>query len=430
MDQRFKLLFQSRDITLSELARRSQVTPGYLSKIINGKTPNVSLCILVRISEQIDLPVDELFRMIKKKEFLPGELIRILDAEPHPLYFNDVVHMSLNALESNNHQEFRFWSEQLRHLPSPLQIRYENWFEGLQLAYKNLYDQALEKFLLAQQFKACSVTERRLKAKVLLGIASIYLGKGDNKNALILLRKSLMTWDIGVHAGIVYLNMGTLNRRNGAYNSAELCYRSALLTSASFIQLLAYAGLGQLYIDQKKYPEARVTLLRGYCLAKKSSGDRGKGELFCNLAVYYKETGRLKKSITLLKRGLLYTTTPSSMRTRQYLLTELIDSYFASEQSKVKPFLQILLGEGFAEGDVLLVGKSLITVAKDNIRNNCLSYAIPFLQRCYQILAQITPSEELISCCQLLAECFQMLKEPSQSYYFLKEVKRLKKTLA
>jgi tetratricopeptide (TPR) repeat protein len=428
MDRRFEYLFQIHKISLSELARRSQITPGYLSKIVNGKTQNVSLGILARISKQLSLPTDELYRMVKDKDFLPVELAdQITNFEPPIESLEAVLQNALDALESNNHEEFQFWSNRINDFPSPLQKCYEKWFEGLQLAYENLYEPALERFLAAQQLKARSTIERRFKAKVLFGIASLYLGKGDYKNALSTFRKSLITWEEGTHAGTVYLNMGTLNRRNGAYKSAELCYRSALITPAPSIQLLAYAALGQLYMDLQNFSEARSTLLQGYCLARKLPSDRGKGELYCNLGKYYKEIGRLEKSTKLLKHGLTYTTAPSSKRTRQYILTELIDAYFTLEQSGVEPFINSLHGEGFAEGDVLLVGKSMIMIAKEKIRNAQFSQAVTLLQQCYRLLSQIYPTEELISCCSLLAECFHVLKDPYQSEFFLKEIKRLRK---
>lgn len=390
MDQRFQQLFQSQAVSLSELARGAKITPGYLSKIVNGQTSNVSIGILARISEQIDLPIDELLRMLKEKDFLPES---IATTEMLPESFEENVQRALDALESGDHEDFFLLSERMKnHLPSLLQISYIYWFEGLQLAYKNLYDPALEKFLSAQQFKARSAIERRFKAKILFGIASLYLGKGNYKKALALFRKSLMTWEEGVHSGTVYLNMGTLYRRMGIYNSAELCYRSALLTPVPYIQLLGYAALGQLYMDHKRLPEARTELLQGYCLAKNSPGDRGKGELFCNLGKYYKEIGRIEWATKLLKRGLIYTTTPTAKRTRQYLLTELIDAYFTSHGSEVESLIQSLQEEGFEEGDILLAGISLITMAREKIKTNHMSEAITLLHQCYRLLAQVSPS--------------------------------------
>lgn len=429
MDQRFNQLLQSQEISLSELARCSQITRGYLSKIFNGKTSNVSLGIVVRISEQLGLSADDLFRMIKEESFLPQALIKITHNGAPPHTFEEIVERALDALESNDNEGFTLWSERTKSIPSPLQKNYENWFDGLQLAYKNLYDPALERFLSAQHFKAHSALERRFKAKIFSGIASLYLGQGSYKKALALFRKSLMTWEEGAHSGTVYLNMGTLNRRNGAYNSAELCYRSALLTPVPYIQLLGYAALGQLYMDQKRLPEARAVLLKGYRLTMNSPGDRGKGELFCNLGKYYKEIGRLERAIGLLKQGLIYTSTPTAKRTRQYLLTELIDAYFTTQGSEAEPLIKTLLEENFTEGDVLLGGISLITVAKEKMKTNHVSEAITLLQQGYRILSQVSPLEELISCCQLLAKCLQHQKEPLQAEFYLKEGKRLRRIL-
>lgn len=426
MDQRFELLFQSQAVSLSELARCAQITPGYLSKIVNGQTSNVSVGILARISEQIDLPMDELLRMLKEKDFLPES---IATTEILPESFEEIVQRALDALESGNHEEFYLLSERMNHFPSYLQKSYIDWFEGLQFAYKNLYDPALEKFLSAQQFKSRSAIERRFKAKIMFGIASLYLGKGNYKKAFAMFRKSLMTWGEGVHAGTVYLNMGTLYRRKGTYDSAELCYRSALLIPVPYIQLLGYAALGQLYMDHKRFPEARAVLLQGYCFAKYSPGDRGKGELFCNLGKYYKEVGRIERATKLLKRGLIYTTTPSSKRTRQYLLTELIDAHFTSPGSQVEPLLQTLQEEGFEEGDILLAGISYITIAKEKIKTNQMSEAITLLHQCYRLLAQVSPSQELLSCCRLLAKCSHIIREPLQAEFYLKEFKRTSRLL-
>lgn len=428
MDQRFKLLCQSQYISLSELARRSKITPGYLSKVLNGKTPNVGLGILARISEQLTLPLGELLKIIREKDYLPEGLLLSSNPDRQPVSFEKAVQMALDALECNDHESFETWTERIRYLSSPLHVNYVNWFEGLHLAYANDFNSALGKYLKAQQFKARTLTERRLKAKILFGIASIYLGKGDYKKALIILRKSLMSWDVGVHAGTVYLNMGTLNRRNRDYVSAELCYRSALSIPVNYIQLLGYAGLGQLYMDQNKSLEARSTLLQGYCIARKTPEDRGKGELFCNLGKYYNESGLPEKAIRVLKRGLVYTTTPSSKRTRLYLLIELLDAYVALDQSAgAMPIIQKLLNENINEGDILLVGTSLLINAKKHLREGHLSQALPLLNQCYRLLTPVYPTQELMTCCNLLSQCYYQLKEPFQANFYIRESKRLRK---
>ncbi|HVJ47505.1 helix-turn-helix domain-containing protein [Desulfitobacterium sp.] len=430
MDQRFKLLCQSQHISLSELARRSMITPGYLSKILNGKTPNVSLGILARISEQLALSLDELLRIIKDKDYLPEGYLLSSNPEHQPESFKEAVQMALDAIERNDHESFETLTERIRHLTSPLQVNYENWFEGIHLAYNNDYNAALDKFLQAQRFKAHSIIERRLKAKILFGIASMYLGKGDYKKALLNMRKSLITWDVGVHVGAIYLNMGTLNRRNRDYISAELCYRSALLISVDYIQLLAYAGLGQLYMDQKKSPEARAVLLQGYGIARKTPEDQGKGELFCNLGKYYNESGLPEKAIRVLKRGLVYTTTSSSKRTRLYLLIELLDAYNALGQSVgIAPILQKLQTESSNNGDILLISNSLLIQAKTHLREGHPPQALPLLNQCYRLLSPVSPTQELMTCCNLLSECYFQQKDPFQADFFIRESKRLRKVL-
>lgn len=430
MDQRFKLLCQSQRISLSELARRSKITPGYLSKILNDKTPNVSLSILARLSEQLNLTLDELQNIIREKDYFPERFLPSLDPDHPPESFEETVERALDALESNHSETFESWSVKIRDLDSPLRVNYENWFDGIHLAYENDYNAALEKFLKAQQYKAHSLTERRLKAKILFGIASIFLGKGEYRKALILLRKSLMAWDTGVHAGTVYLNMGTLNRRNGDYRSAELCYRSALLIPVAFIQLLAYAGLGQLYMDQKKLFEARSILLQGYCIARNTLEVRGKGELFCNLGKYYNERNLPEKAIRVLKRGLDFTTNPSSKRTRLYLLTEIINASISLNQAQeIEPIIEKLHLENINEGDILLVSTTLITHAKKHLRENHFSQALPILNQCYRLLTPVSPTQELMTCCQLLSECYFQLKEPFQADFYVRESKRLRKAL-
>lgn len=428
MDQRFKILCRNQHITLSELARQSKISSGYLSKILNGKTSNANLGILARISEQLALSLDEFLKIIREKEYFPEECLLPPYPTHRPKSFEETVNKALDALEQNDHERFEKLSTEIRRLTSPLQGNYEHWFEGINLAYENNYNSALEKFLQAQQFRACSLTERRLKAKVLFGIASMYLGKGDYQKALITFRKSLMTWEEGPHAGAVYLNMGTLNRRNRDYKSAELCYRSALLTPLHYIQLLAYAGLGQLYMDQKKYSEARKTLLQGYCIAKKTPEDRGKGELFCNLGMYYNECNLPEKAVWLLKRGLHYTTAPSSKRTRLYLLTELLNAYLTLNQpAGVELILQKSSTENINEGDILLISTSLLTHAKKHLRDNHPSQALSLLNRCYRLLTPLYPTQDLISCCHLLSKCYFQLKEPFQTDFYVRESKRLQK---
>jgi tetratricopeptide (TPR) repeat protein len=222
--------------------------------------------------------------------------------------------------------------------------------------------------------------------------------------------------------------MGTLNRRSRDYKSAELCYSSALLIPVNYIQLLAYAGLGQLYIDQKNFSKAREVLLQGYCIAKKTSEDRGKGELYCNLGIYYNECNLPEKAVQLLKRGLRYSTAPSSKRTRLYLLIELLNAYLTLNQSiAVEHILQQLLAENISEGDILLISTSLLTHAKKHLLENHPSQALSLLNQCYQLLAPVYPTQDLISCCQLLSKCYFQLKEPFQTDFYVHESKRLQK---
>lgn len=429
MDQRFQLILHNHEISLSELARCSQITPGYLSKIVNGKASNVSLSVLARISERVRLPTTDLLKMLEDKDYLPEAILQKTSTVSQPESIEECIQRALDALESGEQEEFYRLSDQMNNFSSPLQKYYLNWFRGLKLVYENLYAPALEEFSSALQFKARTDVERRFKAKILFGIASIYLGKGDYAKALTLFRRSLITCEAAIHAGTVYLNMGTLNRRNGAYTSAEICYRSALTTPVNYIQLLGYAALGQLYMDQKRLSDARKILLQGYCLTRKSPGDRGKGEIFCNLGKYYKEIGRLEVATKLLKRGLVYTTSPSSKRTRQYLLTELVDVYYISNKSGIEPLIQALQMGGFAEGDILLAGLALITMAKENIKSGHVSEAINLLNQCYCLLAQGSPSEELITCSNLLGNCYYTLREPYQADFFLKEARRFRRLL-
>lgn len=428
MDQRFKMLFRSRHITLSELARRVKISPGYLSKILNDKTSNHNLGILVKISEQVSLPVNELLKIIQEKEYLPEEALLSPKPTPWPNSFEECVHKALDAFEQNDFEQLNQFSQSIRQFNSPLQDNFAYWYEGITLAFANNYNSALDKFLKAQHFKACALAERRLKAKILFGIASMYLGKGDYKKALLTFRKSLMAWAEGTHAGTVYLNMGTLNRRCRDYKLSELCYRSALLTPVNYIQILAYAGLGQLYMDQKKYYEAYEALAQGHCLAKKTPGNRGKGELFCNLGMYFNEFNLPEKAVRVLKRGLQYTTAPPSKRTRLYLLTELLDAYLALKQSeKAELILQKLHAENIDEGDILLISTSLLTRAKKHLLENHPSQALPLLNQCYQLLAPVYSTQDLISCCRLLSQCYFQLKEPFQSDFYIRESKRLQR---
>lgn len=74
---RIKAILKKKDMTPQELSDISGIMPSHISRIINGKRPNISLPIAIRIAEALKTPVEEVFiyrkPAPKSKEVLDSE---------------------------------------------------------------------------------------------------------------------------------------------------------------------------------------------------------------------------------------------------------------------------------------------------------------------------------------------------------------------
>ena len=244
---------------------------------------------------------------------------------------------------------------------------------------------ALEK---AQGFKPKSSLERRFKAKIISDIGSVCIATGNYKEALKRLRLSLILWGEGEQAAVIHLNMGTALRRTGNYPAAVDSYRHTVTMGSDPLKLLAYAGLGQVYLDQGNMMSARRYLLVGYVLSRKLKGDLHKGDIYCNLGRYYLETGKLGRAIYILNKGVDVATRYGNLRTKLYVLTELVDAYMRKgEFSGADQMINIIEQELSADGgDVLLAGSHLIAIAKRCMHLGQIQRSLFVLNKCFQWL--------------------------------------------
>lgn len=426
------------EYNLNELSQRSGISVGYLSLIFNGKRTNVSLSVLTRLGYTLNLSVDEVRRLIQKSSEHALEKNRLEEADEQKMTLSaqeerlkGLIQCTIQCLEHFDPIQLekikRDAGSDLETLP--LKFRLVKWIEGIQAARNNQFTTALDLLLEARMFRPAKPHEKRMLAKIYGGMGSCYTALGDRKMAFKMFTKSLNIWGRGHDAALVYLNMGTLYRRCHQYNNAKQAYMQAIEMGSFFIQIMAYSGLGQVAIDQKEMEKARVILLRGYLITKKHPYTWGVPELYCNLGILYKLSHKYNLARKVLCKAEQVAVELGAIRVKYFILIEqgevLLLLHKAEEANKVFSRLEKELSD---EGDILLLGKMLISVAK-LLWNDSPDITLECLVRCYKLLGQLGPSGELLICCQLLVDYFIGQPDLGDYGFYEDEVKRIKKLL-
>lgn len=424
---------ESKGITLTELAKRSGISESYLSRIANAKRINIRQDILTKLAQELDISTEQLEMLLVAQEPLCKNSPEECVSGGEMVEFQKCIIESLDALNSNNLVAFENIMKKVAQMDEqkvPFKHNYLELYEAIRLGRANRYDEALERLKSAMQFIPKSVPETRLLAKIIGGLGSVYVAKGNYKSAMQMFRKSLMIWGRGGQAGLVYLNMGTLYRRRHQYSMATQYYKKAIVLGVPSVKLLAYTGLGQLSLDMEDYEQAKKHLLRGYWLAKLQKHNEGKDNLYCNLGKYYKAIGKLERAINVLKLGKSYAEHSGDVRTQIYIMVELADAYLQIDDIRaLEQTLECLETEIIESGDVLLVGNCLNVISKKYTGNGEKIKALRLLNQSYKVLRTVSPSRELWECCRLLYRYHLENKEPCQADFYLSESRKTKKGL-
>lgn len=328
-------------------------------------------------------------------------------------YYNALILLEevLNALELNDQASIKSITNKLLNMKNSVNIaeRYILWYEGWQLTLKNSFVDAINLFEQSLNFKIKTKTEKRFMAKIFSSIGGAKVALGDYIYAMKAFRKSLLLWDEGKQASLVYLNMGTLYRRTHKYNYSLQSYQKAFDNGSNFVRIKALSSIAQVAFDKKDLVKARETILKGYRIAKVEEGTRGKDDLYCNIGTYYKLIGKKKRAIKWLNKAIYLAT--EDKRIKQYAIAELIEIYLSEGLTDKAD--ELLKGiSASTNNDILYLATFLYSIAKKHqlLKNFQESYLI--LSRCYNLLTNIPPSNELIKCCYLLERYHLVKREP------------------
>lgn len=427
------------DINLHEIARRSGISVGYLSLILNGKRKNVSLSIVIRLAFALNLPVEEVKGWILKasekskyteskggKEEAQKETQKEWDEEVQGLILR-----ILKSLEKFDALQLKELKSEAERIPTQIPLKYKliEWIKGILAGQNSQFNQALDHFMRARTFRARRSPEKRMLAKIYGAMGGCYTAQGNHKMAFKMFAKSLNIWGSGADAALVYLNMGTLYRRCHKYRYASQSYLQAIEIGSYFIRIMSYSGLGQIGIDQKDLESARTILLRGCMLSKRQPEMWGVPELYCNLGIVYKLSRKYNKAKNILNRGRLLAERLGAVRVKHYILLELEEVLLLLEQKDEANSVFSLLEEELSDnGDLFLLSKMLLSSAQ-NLWDSSRELALDCLLRSYKILGKIGPSIELMKCCQLLVEGFSNKNTLGIGHFYQDEVKRIRKAL-
>lgn len=417
------------DINLHEIAQRSGISVGYLSLILKGKRKNVSLSVVTRLAFAFNLSVEEVKGWIlMTSEEAQTEIPKRKEWDEE---VQSLILRILKSLEKFDALQLKELMSEAERLPSqiPLKLKLIEWIEGIFSGQNSQFNQALDHFMQARTFRARKSPEKRMLAKIYGAMGGCYTALGNHKMAFKMFAKSLNIWGSGADAALVYLNMGTLYRRCHKYRYASQSYLQAIEIGSCFIQIMAYSGLGQIGIDQKDFQGALGFLYKGYQLSRHQSDLWGVPELYCNLGIVYKLSSRYNEAKEILYEGKVLAERLGAVRVKHYILLELEEVLLLLQEKDEAYIIFSHLAEELSdEGDLLLLGKILLAGAQ-NLWNSSRKLSLDCLLKSYQILGRIGPSNELLKCCQLLAEVFVNNNNLEMSDFYQDEVKRIRKAL-
>ncbi len=426
-DTALKYVIKQKGIGIADFAERCGISSSYLSLILNGMRKNISEKVASNIGRELEISTKEVFYLINTNCDSYITLRFEIDNKDSDKC-NNVLNIILDALEENDQDTIKEYTDKVRTESTVIAINYIKWYEGWQLSLQNRFDNAIEYFRGALLFEPRGDTERRFMAKALGSLGGAYVAKGNYKLAMKFFRKSLLLCDYGKQVGLVYLNMGTLFRRNNQLFHAKNYYLRAIEMGSAFVKIMAVSSLIQIAFDRNELDVAKEYVIKGFWLAKNTEKPLGKDDLFCNIGMYYSIKGQLKKAKFWFNKCILITEQTKNIRTKHYALIEVINLLFYegnTEQGDL--LLKIISSEVSSNNDILILGRLLYAAGKRNIVGQCFEQGKLVLERCYNLLKSIPPSEEIILCCKLLGICFSTLGELYIAEFYLNEALRLNK---
>ena len=431
-----KAYLQKNNIRPSSLAKKCQIDEGYLSRLLNGQRSNPRFSVSVRLAAELGLPVDVLQKLLQTSydSFIAENIPEILSEQVSQDQFVNYLRQILDASDQSDFLMVTNINELIfSEVPDsvPLKSYYLCWYEGYKLTFQNKFETAIPLFIEAFNFTPRYQIEKRLKAKILLGLGTAYMAKGKYRQSIQVFRQSLLLWDEGFQVARVNMNLGTLYRRLAKYELSADAYEKAYKFGTSVIKLYALSGLIQLTLDKDDYSAARKQVIRGYTQAKTFDSPRAKGDLYCNIAEYYFAIGKLHRSEVFFRKAILFADNSGSLRTKQWAEVEL--AILLLRKGLVKEFNDIiekLKSELSGPEDILLIAKHLNSMGSRHLEQCEYTLVILIVEKAFKLLNSLCPppSTEFKECCELLYETYKSLQEPKVAYYYLDEIKKLKLT--
>lgn len=424
-----KAYLETKHIKVKKLAQDSGISKSYLYMVLNNERTNLSPFVLSCLSNNLGLSLEKIKQLLNAnyKEYIeePNEIALI--------EFREYLSKVLDALDINDQSQADYYTEKIKNLDNslvPLTTQFFEWYDAWHLAFENRFNEAIEKFHNAQDFKPKTDIERRFKAKIIGGLGGAYIAKGNYKKAMIALRLSLFLWPNGKQAGWVHLNTGTLFRRMHRYERAIESFNRAYDLGAAFIGLFALSSLIQICFDVNDLKAAHRYVVRGYLYAKGQEESRGKGDLYCNIAEYYVRINKPNRAEKYYSKAIKYSGLSGDSRIKHWAIVELAKLYLKLELIEK---LNFLLGKYNSEitssADILVIGNHLNVLGEAYITNHQITKAILILLESYKLLNFIKPSQELLECCNLLITVASRNRTPFEASFYAAEIKRIEKSM-
>lgn len=425
---RNNVTFMGRNLT--EISNATGISMSYLSLIFSGKRKKVSKAILARIASAFNISIEEVeysIQHIQRSPIIKHKLVSDQSKQ------QKIISQTLDILEHFDIERLKDLKNVSSKLsPSEFELKewYSLWIDGILAARNNQFEEAQRFLDEAKNFRPKTAHEKRMLAKIYGGLGSVYIVLSNNKIALQMFKKSLRLWNTGFDAALVYLNLGTLYRRMRKFPNAIKSYMMTLDFGYGYIKTLAYSGLGQIYIDINDLPTARTFLLEGYVYLKRTRDKWGSQDLLCNLGIYYKLSGQLKRAEYILTKGLKYAQDLGATRVRDYILLELAEVYLLlNTKEKAAAIFDGVNREVSLTGDMLLLGTSFLSCSKKYLSAFFYEDALKNLNQCYKFLNEVGPTLELLECCKLLQLSHSRKHNIAEAQFFKNEILKIKNKL-
>lgn len=412
--------------TLTEIADASGISLSYLSLIFSGKRKNLSKATLARIGSALNMPIEEVHSFIQQIQ--PASSIKTKSVS-NPSKQQEIIKKTLVVLEHFDIEklnDLKSTAQKISSLEFELKESYILWISGILAARNNQFEEANGFLEQASNFIAKTTDEKRMLAKIYGGLGSVYVALSNQRMALQMLKKSLRLWNTDSDAALIYLNLGTLYRRIRKFSDAIKAYLMTLDLGRGYIKTLAYSGLGQVYIDINDLQTARTFLLEGYVYLKKSKAKWGSQDLFCNLGIYYKLVGQLKRAEFLLDKGHKYAQDLGATRVRDFILLELAEVYLLEKRKDKADQIFDEVNRGVSlTGDGLLLGTTFLACAKKYLATFFYEDAMVYLNKSIGV----GPTLELLECCNMLLLCHSRKHNSAEVQFYRNEITKIDKKL-